>query len=446
MAAPGSSSDAHPTRVGGDGRFIPVAHVAGAVALAAWCYQAWCSHGTGTRALSIVASVQLVAWMALAIAAAVWRRVGEDRLRAFFAWAAAFRLAVFAATPLMEDDFARYLWDGWRLCVSGNPYARAPVDFFADPAVPEPMRRVLDQINHPGLRTIYGPGLQVWFGLAALVKAGALWPLKLLLLAADAGLVALLWRGVGARVALLYSWCPLVVHETGANAHAEVLAILPFMGGWMLARRGRWIPAGVLLGIAVAAKMFVLPLVPFVLGWPRFRSWLAALLAAGTLYLPFWLQGDGADRAGLSAFLGTWEFNSSLVGLLGMVLAPAPSRAVPLAVAAGLMAVWWWRWRRGLPEEARFDWVLGVQFAASAVVNPWYLLWLVPFVALRPSAAGWAALPAVVLSYATAMNLGIDAAGPYNHPVWVRPVEYGAVVLAFAWDIASARCQRTRPP
>lgn len=448
MADSGIASVNPPAQAeGGDvRRLLPLAHGAGAMALAAWCGQAWCSRATGTDALRVVASVQLIAWVAFAAAAAVWRRVGADRLPAFLGWAMAFRLAAAVAAPLMEDDFARYLWDGWRLGVSGNPYAHAPAEFFADPSVPEPMRRVLDQVNNPGLRTIYGPGLQVWFGLAAWVKSGALWPLKLLLVAADIGVVAVLWRGVGRRVALLYAWCPLVVHETCANAHAEVLAILPFVAGWMFARRGLWIPAGVLLGLAVAAKMFALPLVPFVLGWPRFRAWLAAVLTAGTLYLPFWLQGGGADQAGFSAFAATWEFNSSLVGLLGMVLSPAASRVVPLAGAASLLTVWWWRWRRALPHEARFDWVLGVQLAASAVVNPWYLLWLVPFVATRPSTAGWIALPAVLLSYATAMNLGIELAGPYNHPTWVRPLEYGVVALALVADIAVARRRHSSQP
>ena len=73
-------------------------------------------------------------------------------------------------------------------------------------------------------------------------------------------------------------------------------------------------------------------------------------------------------------------------------------------------------------------------FLLAPVVNPWYLLWLLPFVALRPTAAGVTALAVVSLSYACGLNLGIDSLGAYGHPGWVRPVEIGAVAAALLWD------------
>jgi hypothetical protein len=69
------------------------------------------------------------------------------------------------------------------------------------------------------------------------------------------------------------------------------------------------------------------------------------------------------------------------------------------------------------------------------VVNPWYLLWLLPFVALRPSAAGITALIAVSLAYAHGLNLGEESLGAYEHPAWVRPMEIIAVLLALGWDL-----------
>ena len=67
-------------------------------------------------------------------------------------------------------------------------------------------------------------------------------------------------------------------------------------------------------------------------------------------------------------------------------------------------------------------------------MNPWYLLWLLPFVALNPTAAGLTALAAVSLSYATGLNLSDPALDNFAHPSWVRPIEYGAVALAAAVD------------
>lgn len=427
---------------GRNARRWPV-HGAGAVALAAWIFQGWVSRHPGPDGLLTLLATQAIGWIALGWVLLHFRQIDIPPAASLsiLAWAGAFRLAAGLGAPLLDDDFARYLWDGWRLVASGNPYSRTPADFFADPGVPESLRGVLDQVNNPALPTIYGPGLQAWFGLAAMVAPGALWPWKVLAMAADAGIVALLVRRAGLRAALLYSWCPLVIRETAGNVHAEVFAVLPLLLAWDAARRQAFVRAGVLLGWALASKITVLPAVPFLLGapWHRPRAWAAALGIVLALYAPFWIQGGPADSASLQTFLRSWEFNSSLVGLLGRWLDPFWARALPQALALMCMATWWLRWKGNLPERARLDWVFGIQLAAAAVVNPWYLLWIAPFAAMHPTCTAWTALAAVPLSYATSLNLGLNLAGPYEHPAWVRPLEYGLILGAFAVDLWRAR-------
>jgi hypothetical protein len=194
----------------------------------------------------------------------------------------------------------------------------------------------------------------------------------------------------------------------------------------------------------VASKVSALPAVPFILRWPNVRGWLGFVTGVVGFYLPFWMQTGHGDRAGLAEFLGAWEFNSSMVGLLGLVLPPSWARGLPLVVIAAILGC---AWLRSLQRPAcglRLDAVFGLVLTASAVVNPWYLLWIVPFAALQPTRTAWTALIAVSLSYATSMNLGLDLAGPYDHPVWVRVVEYGAILTAFALDIRSRTWRRLR--
>ena len=69
------------------------------------------------------------------------------------------------------------------------------------------------------------------------------------------------------------------------------------------------------------------------------------------------------------------------------------------------------------------------------VVNAWYLLWLLPFAVIRPSAWAWTASVAVLLSYVTGLNLNDLQMDPFGHPFWVRPVEYGVILLAMAYDV-----------
>ena len=81
------------------------------------------------------------------------------------------------------------------------------------------------------------------------------------------------------------------------------------------------------------------------------------------------------------------------------------------------------------------DWIFGAFFLLSATVNPWYLLWLWPFVAARMSCAGVAALVLVPLAYVTSGHLGATTGGLFEHSAWVRPVEFGGLGAALAMDL-----------
>ena len=386
--------------------------------------------------------VQAIAWAALAFAARGSIESPGVR-RSVLCWAVAFRIAAAFTLPVMENDYARHLWDGWRLLSTGNPYDRSPDSFYRNASVPEDLQEVLTQVNSPDIPTIYGPVLQGWSALAAAVHAGHLWPFKILLILADLMVLMILQRESGTRAALLYGWCPLVIHETAANAHAEVLAVLPFLIAWRDARAGRDVRAAAWMGLAVATKLTALVGVPFLLAGRNPRAWAALILAIALPYLPFWLQGSLADWPGLHRFMGEWEFNSSLVGLLEWLATPATARVIAGGIGAATLAVLWWRWRKIPLGSKRLDWVFGIQIAASAVANPWYLLWIAPFAAITPSLTSWVALGAVSLSYATALNLGLAGTEPFTHPVWVRPIEYGVILLALGIDLSRNRFSRS---
>jgi len=57
------------------------------------------------------------------------------------------------------------------------------------------------------------------------------------------------------------------------------------------------------------------------------------------------------------------------------------------------------------------------------------------FAVIYPSWWAWTASVAVLLSYITGLNLGDFNLLPYDHPVWVRPMEFGLIVMAFCYDI-----------
>ncbi len=399
----------------------------GALLLVVWGTQVVLAANSTVPPLLLVGCVQAVAWAAFA-----WLARTPGPLSGAIVWAIGFRVLASLTQPLMEDDWARYLWDGWRLLVTGNPYHAAPSDFFTDPSVPELLQQRLSEINNPHLPTVYGPLLQIGFALAAWIAPGELWPWKIITLAADLGILGLIHRTFGSRAAALYGWCPLVIHETCVNAHADVLAILPLVAAaWAHQRQRAW-GTGIALGLAVSGKVLALPAVPFLLGIRNVRGWAALGITVVVLHAPLW-SSNGMGSS-LQTFAAGWEFNSSLVGVLGTMMPADRAKVLAMALVAPFLALHFWRCLRNPAAMPRLDGVFGGVLVASAVVNPWYLLWMAPFVAAHPTLTGWTAMGAVLLSYATALNLGINAPGPYSHPVWLRPIEYGVVAAAALYD------------
>ena len=285
--------------------------------------------------------------------------------------------------------------------------------------------------------TIYGPVCQLGFLISYLIAPGALWPWKLLLLMADVALLILLrqlgGKKTGIRGAMFAAWCPLSICETAFNAHPDALAVSLITGAllaWYL-NRDRWL--GVLCGAAIGAKVFALLLVPFLLWRRRASAWVCAAATVLACYAPFWLQGSLADLTGLHIFSRDWEFNSSGYALLAWGLRPEFARPVAALVFAAAWLAIFWRWTRCTHDRealvpGRF--VLLLFFLLAPTFNPWYALWLLPFVALQPTLSGITALMVVSLSYITRQNLGEATGDGFAHPFWVRCVEFGLLGLA----------------
>jgi hypothetical protein len=427
---------------------------AGALSVCAYALLAVLSHGNENVHIGAFLGIIFAAWAFVGFACTA---EGDIPAKKIWLWAIAFRIAGFFGQPILEDDWHRYLWDGWVFAHTGNPYDKAPNLFFAAPGVPPRLETVLEAINHPDVPTTYAPVCQLLFLISYWIAPGKLWPLKLLLLVADlAGIAAvarLLAKQTGSRLAdaelfttagppkgwrrlwiaatrrrwcafLLYAWCPLLVKEVAFTAHPDVIGIALLLAA-LVVRRPRNV--AILCALAVGTKIFAAPIaLLLVLGLPK-KHWITFVAVLGALYAPFWLQRSMADLSALKAFASDWEFNSTLYGVIGIWTGEQVAKLICGAVFLILYALYASKWKGGVP---RGDWIFGAFFLLSAVVNPWYLLWMAPFVALYPTSAGVAALMIVSVAYAHGLNLPGSGLGPYDHPTWVRVVEVFTIFVA----------------
>jgi hypothetical protein len=355
----------------------------------------------------------------------IWRLAALQGSRPMFVIvvvAVAARLALVPALPTLSTDAYRYVWDA-RVAHAGiSPYLYAPVA-----AELEPLRdgEVFPRLNHPTWRTIYPPGAQAFFQAVYRLRPDSVLAMKVALGLAElicmAAVVGLL-RASGRPVSqlMIYAWNPLVLFEIWGMGHLDGLVLPAVAGAAWAAIRARYVTAGVLLGLGALVKLYpaaLLPLLPMA-GWPV--AWSAFLVVSVLGYVPAWIAGTPVVGS-LPRYLAEEYFNP---GLLRAVLdVPALTLAV-----AGLWVVFVSVTRRDRTLSARAVPLIGGLILLSPNIFPWYALWLVPFLAVAPSAPWIAFTGSVMFAYAFFLQQ------PWAVPPWARVVEFAPLAIgALCW-------------
>jgi len=326
----------------------------------------------------------------------------------------AMRLALFGSTPVLEDDWYRYLWDGGVTAHGYNPYAASP-----DAAQGEPYHYtlqllaqrsgiVIERINHSELTTVYPPVAQAAFALAHLIAPWSLEAWRGVCLAAELATLALLLAlldqvGRSRLWVALYWLSPLAAKELINSAHMDGI-VTPFvLAAALLALRQRHVLAIAALGLAVGAKFWPLLLAPLLLRPLLAAPWrlgmavlVLAVMCAAALLPMVW--GASNDASGLTAYASYWRNNSAHYGLLekgfAVILKPfaldprsagLAARAV-LAGLAGSCALW--IALKPVANGSDLMTRLGLVTAAVVLLSPsqfpWYGVWVLPFLVFAP--------------------------------------------------------------
>lgn len=343
-------------------------------------------------------------------------------------------LALFGHT-VFEDDFYRFLWDGWRLIETGTPYGVPPAQFIDDPAIPDAWQAVREWINYPELATIYGPALQGVFAAVVAVAGPDELGLRIAFAAAALALTALVLRRHDPARAALFAWNPVVVAESTLHLHPDILLALALFAALIAARRHS-VLAGALLGLAAGVKIVALAAWPLLLRLTP-RALAAALAVLGALYLPFAVQGQGVGFGTTSTFATAWYFNPFAFEPLLWLLGPSAGRLAALTLAGLLVLRLHARARDA--DSVPLAAIFGAILLFAPAVNAWYLLWLLPFALDRREVWPYVASAALPLSYLTGLNLGLEGLDPFAvHPL-AQSTEWALIGGALAYDLSRRR-------
>jgi hypothetical protein len=336
--------------------------------------------------------------------------------------AIAARIPLLFSAPSLSDDIYRYVWEGFVVVHSGNPYAQTP----DDPAL-APLRDsdIHPNVNHPELATIYPPLAEAGFALVAAlsptVRAFKLW-----IVLHDLLLILVLMRllrreGQPVLAVTAYAWNPLVIVEFAGSGHNDPTAMLWLAIAWLTVRR-RPIVSALALSAGVLVKLAPIVTLPFFFRRWSWRARIASIVTLGAGLAMFWALTRG-EASGLQAYWARWRNNELIFHVLELGLGFERARFASLALVAGAILV---VMARGRELIAASRTVLRVATVVAPVVHPWYLGWAMMCEPFKPSA------PWLALALLASLNYGLLATPvegrAFHLSVGWRVVEYGVPV------------------
>jgi hypothetical protein len=251
---------------------------------------------------------------------------------------------------------------------------------------------------------------------------------------ATLAVLASLLRALGVPLVQLvvYAWNPLVLVEVWGSGHLDALVMLSTVAAVRCAIAGRVSIAALLLGLGALVKLYPAVLLPVLLQRSVGGPLVTFALVVSLGYAPFAHLGAGA-LGSLPRYVSAEFFNPGLLRTVIDVPAVVMVGLVAWVLGAGLL-------RGAVPIIERVAVLIGGFILLSPNIFPWYVLWLVPFLAIRPSAPWIAFTGTVALAYTFFLH------EPWSIPAWARAAEFAPLVLAAGWAVARAWWGKGRAP
>jgi hypothetical protein len=227
--------------------------------------------------------------------------------------------------------------------------------------------------------------------------------------------------GLPAGRLAIYAWNPLVLVEIWGSGHLDALVLATVTAAALASARRRDGLAAALLGLGTLVKLY--PAILFLLLPGRRR---ASVVAAFTGVVAAGVVATGGvghwPLAPIARYVRDEYFNPGLVR--SFVNEPTLALAV---TAIWVIAVAWRRGEAHLAERA-VPLVAGFIVLAPNVF-PWYAVWLVPLLAVAPSA------PLIAFTGTVAFAYAFFLSEPWAIPWWARLVEVAPLGVAAARDL-----------
>ncbi|HET8736792.1 MAG TPA: mannosyltransferase [Pricia sp.] len=375
-----------------------------------------------------------------------------------------FRLVFLMAEPNLSQDFYRFIWDGHLVANFINPYLEVPDVLISQKNLIIPNAREL----YSGMGELsakhysnYPPLNQLLFALAAWLGGksmmGSVLVLRSGVILADIGVVYFgrkLLKQLNRPPHLIFWYFlnPLIIIELTGNLHFEGVMLFFFVWALYLLSRERWRLAAVPYALSICAKLVPLLFLPLFLKHLglklSFVFYLLVAVGCTAIFLPFYSPdslGNYFQTVGL--WFSNFEFNAGLYNGLKQIAIASDGKPweliktygeiVPVLTLLAVLGFTFLRQNQKLTVlPTSMLWVLTTYYLLSAVVHPWYIVFLVLLSVFTPYrfALLWSLV--VVLSYYAYSN------PTFKENLWLLAIEYLVVYGFMIYEIFNAKRQK----
>jgi hypothetical protein len=233
----------------------------------------------------------------------------------------------------------------------------------------------------------------------------------------------------------IYAWNPLVIYEIAQSGHLEGLVILLVVLSLYLHTADRKSLSVAILALASSMKLYPALLLPVMVNkGERLKAILTFSVCFLIVYLPYYWTA-GKDVLGfLPIYFGEQHesFNLGLKHFL-MRLFPGLDYFFLTKVFFGIFAfaaLVFFLKQKGKEEAVKYGYIMIslLLVLMPASLHPWYVLWLLPFLAFYP-AIGW-----IVFSGAVALSYLKYASQEGIMPDWILYLEYFSLYTLLLLD------------
>jgi hypothetical protein len=366
------------------------------------------------------------------------------------------------STPILEDDYYRYLWDGAVTSNGFNPYVYSPKQILANSndemVIPERLSHlaeesdvIIHRINHPYVRTIYPLAAQLFFAISYKIKPWSIIAWRYVLLSIDLMvllLILLLLRyfNLSPLWIAIYWWNPLLIKVVFNAGHMDIL-IFPFLLGTIyMSLKQKYLSSAILLVLATCVKLWPILLFPIIFRPILFKPQKLALplIIFLSLIILAILPTQPLTAMESSAFANygiRWEMNDSLFKIILVVsqsilqilglhqgFGQIISRMVVLTIILFTVLYFSIKKRQFFENlDSRILILIAAIFLLSPTQFPWYYTWMLPFLVFSPRYSLLILTPLLSIYYLRYFFDGLERVEIYDHyivwiqyvPVWV---------------------------